>query len=79
MISCTPEPTARNQQAAFVTTRWSVVLASAGAPSSEADAAQAELCRTDWYPLYALVRRKGHSAHDAQDLTQAVLRRGNKL
>ena len=29
------------------------------------------MCRTYWYPLYAFVRRKGHSPHDAQDLTQA--------
>jgi RNA polymerase sigma-70 factor (ECF subfamily) len=29
------------------------------------------LCRTYWYPLYASVRRRGHSPEDAQDLTQA--------
>ena len=29
-----------------------------------------KLCATYWYPLYAFVRRRGHSAHDAQDLTQ---------
>lgn len=28
------------------------------------------LCQTYWYPLYAYVRRRGHPAHDAQDLTQ---------
>jgi hypothetical protein len=28
------------------------------------------LCRSYWYPLYAYVRRKGHSPHDAQDITQ---------
>ena len=32
--------------------------------------ALAELCRVYWYPLYAFVRRQGHDAHDAQDLTQ---------
>ena len=30
-----------------------------------------KLCETYWYPLYAYVRRRGYSAHDAQDLTQA--------
>ena len=55
----------------FVTTHWSVVLAARDTGSSESDAAIAELCRTYWYPLYAFVRRKGHSPHDAQDLTQA--------
>ena len=29
-----------------------------------------QLCRTYWYPLYAYVRRRGHSPEDAQDLTQ---------
>lgn len=29
------------------------------------------LCRAYWYPLYAYVRRAGHSPADAQDLTQA--------
>ncbi|MDA8744633.1 RNA polymerase subunit sigma-24 [Rubripirellula amarantea] len=30
-----------------------------------------ELCKAYWYPLYAFVRSRGHSADDAQDLTQA--------
>lgn len=29
-----------------------------------------ELCRTYWYPLYSFIRRKGHSAEAAEDLTQ---------
>ncbi|OYW31452.1 MAG: RNA polymerase subunit sigma-24 [Chthoniobacter sp. 12-60-6] len=33
------------------------------------------LCRTYWYPLYAYVRRDGHAAHDAQDLTQEFFAR----
>ncbi len=28
------------------------------------------LCENYWFPLYAFVRRAGHSAEDAQDLTQ---------
>jgi len=59
----------------FSTTHWSVVLAARDKDSPEADAALAELCRTYWYPLYAFVRRKGHSSHDAQDLTQAFFAR----
>ena len=34
-----------------------------------------KLCTTYWYPLYAFVRRRGHSAHDAQDLTQGFFAR----
>jgi RNA polymerase sigma factor (sigma-70 family) len=30
-----------------------------------------QLCRTYWYPLYAFIRRRGHSATEAEDLTQA--------
>jgi DNA-directed RNA polymerase specialized sigma24 family protein len=62
-------------QSKFVTTHWSVVV-SAGLNTSEASAAAlAELCQTYWYPLYAFVRQKGHSSHDAQDLTQAFFAR----
>lgn len=35
-----------------------------------AQEALASLCRTYWYPLYAHVRRRGYSPHDAEDLTQ---------
>lgn len=56
----------------FHTTRWSRVLAAqGGADSTQARAAMSALCRDYWYPLYAFVRRRGHAAHDAQDLTQA--------
>src|SRR6266478_6007222 len=61
--------------AAFTGTHWSVVL-SAGQPgSTQAEAALEKLCRTYWYPLYAYVRRQGHSPHDAQDLTQGFFAR----
>jgi DNA-directed RNA polymerase specialized sigma24 family protein len=33
-------------------------------------AALTQLCRDYWPPLYAFVRRRGFSPHDAQDLTQ---------
>lgn len=58
--------------AQFRTTRWSLVLR-AGAeqlsPEEERRAIE-ELCRTYWYPLYSFIRRKGHNAESAEDLTQ---------
>jgi len=54
----------------FTTTHWSAVLAAQQTAAPQADAALEELCRTYWYPLYAYIRRQGHSPHDAQDFTQ---------
>lgn len=54
----------------FHTTRWSIVLAAQAGDPPEARDALEQLCQTYWYPLYAYVRRRGHPAHDAQDLTQ---------
>ena len=59
----------------FVTTQWSVVLKAGLADTTQARDALAKLCQTYWYPLYAYVRRRGHSPHDAQDLTQAFFAR----
>lgn len=65
----------RAPRSVFPTTHWSVVLAAGDAASPQADVALADLCRTYWYPLYAFVRRQGHRAHDAQDLTQMFFAR----
>jgi len=59
----------------FVTTRWSVVLAAQNHTEPDSLKALETLCRAYWYPLYALVRRQGHSPHDAQDLTQEFFAR----
>lgn len=55
----------------FTTTHWSLIISAQGNDSIPAGRALSSLCETYWYPLYAFVRRKGHSSHDAQDLTQA--------
>jgi DNA-directed RNA polymerase specialized sigma24 family protein len=60
---------------AFVTTRWTLVLAAGRRSAVQSDEALAELCRTYWYPLYAYVRRPGRSREDAEDLTQAFFAR----
>ena len=59
----------------FVTTHWSVVLSAREQASLSSDQALEKLCRTYWYPLYAHVRRLGHSPHDAEDLTQEFFAR----
>jgi DNA-directed RNA polymerase specialized sigma24 family protein len=56
--------------AAFATTHWSVVLAAGDAASSKGSEALETLCRTYWRPLYAYLRRKGTTPHDAQDCVQ---------
>ena len=60
---------------AFVTTHWSVVLAAGGGDAISSRNALAQLCQSYWRPLYAYVRRLGHSPHDAQDLTQEFFAR----
>ncbi|HUC84906.1 MAG TPA: RNA polymerase sigma factor [Candidatus Acidoferrales bacterium] len=59
----------------FATTHWSVVLAAVDGDGLGARAALSQLCQNYWYPLYAYVRRQGHSPQDAQDLTQAFFLR----
>ena len=55
----------------FHTTRWSLIAAAKQASSTEAKAALAALCELYWYPLYTFIRRLGHDADDARDITQA--------
>lgn len=59
----------------FTTTRWSVVLRAGESDGSKAAVALEELACLYWYPLYAFVRRKGHSPEDAADLTQEFFTR----
>lgn len=59
----------------FNTTHWSLVLLAGQTRAPQADEALESLCRTYWSPLYAYVRRQGHSPHDAQDLTQEFFTR----
>ena len=54
----------------FVTTHWSVVIAAGEEGSEKASAALARLCQTYWFPVYAFIRKRGHSPEQAQDFTQ---------
>jgi DNA-directed RNA polymerase specialized sigma24 family protein len=64
-----------SSQASFATTHWTIIATARDGDAAAARAALAELCRTYWYPLYAFIRRKGHAADEAQDLTQEFFAR----
>jgi RNA polymerase sigma factor (sigma-70 family) len=54
----------------FPDTRWTRVRNASG-PDEMHDAGERnELCKDYWYPIYAFLRRSGHSPHDAEDSTQ---------
>jgi len=54
----------------FHTTQWTLVF-SAAADDSESRPALNALCAMYWFPVYAFIRRQGHDATEAEDLTQA--------
>ena len=64
-----PGRNAQQPAAAFVTTRWSLVLEAQG-ESPAAQAALEQLCRTYWRPIFGFVRRQGVEREEAEDLTQ---------
>jgi DNA-directed RNA polymerase specialized sigma24 family protein len=54
----------------FPTTRWSQIAQAVDCDDPDAHAALENLCKVYWYPIYAFIRRKGHDAEQALDLTQ---------
>ena len=63
-----PSPQERGR---FPVTSWTAVVAvQREGDSAQAEAALSQLCQAYWNPLFAYVRRLGHSEPDAQDLTQ---------
>jgi RNA polymerase sigma factor (sigma-70 family) len=54
----------------FPTTRWSQIARAVDGDDPDAQAALDDLCKVYWYPIYAFIRRKGHHAEQALDLTQ---------
>lgn len=59
----------------FNTTRWSVVAGAQGHSPADVNASVESLYRQYLSPLYAFVRRRGYSPHDAQDLTHEFFSR----
>jgi len=74
-MSSTVRESTSSPAANFALTHWSVVVAAGRSDSTHARTALEKLCRTYWPPIYAFVRRQGHSPHDAQDLTQEFFAR----
>jgi RNA polymerase sigma-70 factor (ECF subfamily) len=63
-LRVTSEPGSRS---GFQSTLWSVVLEAREGSESKRRLALERLCGIYWQPLYAYLRRKGHSPEDAQD------------
>lgn len=68
---CTDEPKEEAQRAErFPATHWTDIVAARGEGSDGAVEALNRLCTNYWYPIYAYIRRKGHSEADAKDIAQ---------
>ncbi len=59
----------------FPTTRWTLVLTAGDPDRADCRDAISSLCATYWYPLYAFIRRRGHTAPEAEDLVQGFFAR----
>jgi RNA polymerase sigma factor (sigma-70 family) len=65
----------RTAYAEFPSTQWSMVLLAGDNIGLAGQVALEDLCRAYWLPLYAFLRRQGHSPHDSEDLVQGFLAR----
>jgi len=54
----------------FPTTQWSRIVAAGDRAAPDARASLTELCEAYWYPIYALIRCRGHTLEEACDLAQ---------
>ena len=71
MYSETTQPgPIRATSAGFESTHWTVVLEAARQDSPTGQVALGTLYRTYWKPIYAFMRRSGHSRDEAEDLAQ---------
>lgn len=74
-VASSEPPSTSSAGAGFAATRWSVVLSARTPDSAQSHQALETLCKNYWPPLYAFIRRRGYSPHDAQDLTQEFFAR----
>src|SRR5262249_26019581 len=66
----TDEPSETPRPGWFPVTHWTDIVAARREGSASAAEALNRLCTNYWYPLYAYIRRKGHSDADAEDIAQ---------
>ena len=66
IVGMSAEPEAGGISAAFSATRWTIIYAA----RQESPEALEKLFKRYWQPLYAYIRRLGHSKEDAEDLVQ---------
>ncbi len=64
-----PRTEVSRPEGAFVTTRWTRVLAAQGG-TPEASMALGELCEAYWMPVFRFLRREGRAEDEARELTQ---------
>ena len=55
----------------FLPTQWTQIAYASDPSDPRSQRALNDLCQAYWYPVYAAIRRAGHSEHDAEDLTQS--------
>jgi RNA polymerase sigma-70 factor (ECF subfamily) len=67
-------PPARQDQARFAPTRWTLVLRARG-DSPDARDALAQLCETSYQPIYSFLRGEGRDQDTARELTQEFFAR----
>src|SRR5262245_6168639 len=68
-------PASPPRRDAFPTTRITLIQAARDSSGPLAHEALSTLCSAYWYPIYAYVRRLGHSHDEAEDLTQGFFAR----
>lgn len=54
----------------FATTHWTIIFQAKDGTISQSAVALNQLCHAYRAPIYAYLRRSGHSPADAEDLTQ---------
>ena len=65
------EDQSRKHSGLFPQTRWSLILRANEDQSQIAHEALSTLCQLYWYPVYCMVRSRGCSPEDAEDLCQS--------